>query len=84
MNDDRMDKLIDGLFTLAKSLNAVVDRLDIVVDQLFDLADRQAENSKANDAVFTKMREEFWKKVIEFEVNQEIKKNKKGKISERF
>ena len=66
MNEDKLNTLTDCLFTLAKSFNAVVDRLDT-------LADKQEEIIKNNDAVFSKMREEFFRKVIQAEVDKNIK-----------
>lgn len=69
---NRENNLIDCLFSVVDSFNTALGRLDA-------LADKQEEIIKINNAVFTKMREEFFKKVIEFEVNKEIEKNRKNK-----
>ena len=68
--DSRNSVQKDCLFTLVGSFNAVLDRLDI-------LTDRHERLLQKNDEVFTKMREEFFQKVIEIEVNKEIERNKK-------
>ena len=74
MDEEGINKLIDCLFILVKSLNTVVDRLDI-------LANHHGELIKKNDEVFTKINEIYWRKIIEHEVNQEIeKKNKREKL----
>ena len=71
MKEERVDALINCLFTIAETLNAVVDRLD-------NLADRHECLIKQNHEVFTKMREEFFRKVIEIE-SKAI-----GELSERI
>jgi len=72
MNEKKINTLIECLFTIVSSFNAVVDRLDI-------LTDRHEKLLKRNNDVFTKIKEEFWRKVIEYEVNKEIQKNQKSK-----
>ncbi len=72
MNTEMVDKLIDYLFILLSSLNTLLDRLDTITD-------RQETLLQKNDEVFTKMREEFFRKIIEHEVNKEIEKNKHSK-----
>ena len=76
MSEDRIKTLIDCLFTLVGSLNTVLDRLD-------NITDRQETILQKIDEVFTKSREDFFRRLIEEEVNREIEKNKlKG--SEKF
>ena len=66
MNEEKINTLTECLFSLVNSFNSVVDRLDT-------LAEKQEELIKNNDSVFTKMREEFWRRVIQIEVDKNIK-----------
>jgi len=71
MSEDRDKTLTDSLFTLVDSLNTALDHLDSITE-------RHEKLINENDEVFTKMREEFWRKVIEIEVNKEIEKSKQS------
>ena len=62
---------INTLKTLVDFLNTVTDRLGILADRLESLVQK-------NDEVFTRIREEYWKKIIEYEVNREIEKSKRS------
>ena len=67
MNNNDASK--NSLLILIRSLNAVVDRLDTLVDRL-------ANQIAANDEVFSKMREEFLRKIIKASVVRERIKQK--------
>jgi len=67
MNNNDASK--NSLLILIRSLNAVVDRLDTLVDRL-------GNQIAANDEVFSKMREEYLKKIIEASIKKEQMKQK--------
>jgi hypothetical protein len=69
MEEEKKKTIIDSLFILAGTLNDVVDRLDTVTD-------RNEKLTQKNDEVFTKAREDFFRRLIEEEVNRAIEKNK--------
>lgn len=70
MNEEKINALIDCLFKMVDSFNTTIDRLVILTDRFEGIIQK-------NDEVFTKMREEFWRKVIEDEVNKNIEKDEK-------
>ena len=71
-HEDSTFTLKDCLFTLVSSFNTVLDRLDV-------LTERQEEFLLKNEEVFKLAREDFFRKLIEAEVNKEMEKNKQSK-----
>lgn len=70
--EDSISTLRDCLFILINSFNAVLDRLDII-------AERQEMLLETNETLFNKVKEEYFKKIIENEVDLETVKNMKAK-----
>ena len=70
MTEEKISILTECLFTLVDSLNTVTDRLDT-------LADRQEELLLNNKETFKLAREDFFRRLIEAEVNKNIDINKK-------
>ena len=73
--NDKLSTPTECLFSIVSSFNSILDRLDILTDRLEELIFK-------NDQVFSEMREEFFRKVIQYEVDKEMQKKKRGKHNE--
>ena len=69
MIEEKINILTECLFTLVDSLNTVVDRLDT-------LAEKQEELLLKNEAIFKLAREDFFRRIIEAEVDKEMERSK--------
>ena len=70
--DNRTPMQKDCLFTLVGAFNAVLDRLDVLTEKQEELLNRTEE-------VFKLAREDFFRRLIEAEVNGEAQKNQQSK-----
>ena len=68
--EDRISILIDSLFTLVSSFNTALDRLDALTDGNVALYEQHQELITRNQEAFTLAREDFFRKIIEAEVNK--------------
>ena len=55
------------------------DSLRVSIDRLKTITEKQEKQIGQIKEIFIMMQQEFWRKVIEHEVNKEIKKNKMRK-----
>ena len=74
-NNDSIVTLKDCLFTLVSSLNTVLDRLDILTDRNEALIEMQEKLISQNQKAFELAREDFFKKIIEAEVDKHANKH---------
>ena len=76
---DRLSTLKDCLFTLVRSFNAALDRLDTLTNRNEDLFKVHQELISQNERTFKLAREDFFRRLIEAEVNGEAQKNQQSK-----
>jgi hypothetical protein len=75
MNKEKEKTLTDCLFILVGSFNTALDRLDMLTDRierLFEILERLITQ---NEKAFELAREDFYRKLIEAEVNKHSSKH---------
>ena len=70
MTEDSTAKLKNCLFILVSSYNTVLDRLDNLTDRIEDLSDVHERLIIQNEEAFKLAQEDFFRRLIEAEVNK--------------
>ena len=73
--EDKTINLMKSLCNLVSSFNAVLDRLDTLADRNEELCESHQELIRQNQEVFKLAREDFFRRLIEAEVNKYTLKN---------
>ena len=81
MEENRINKLSDCLFTLVSSLNSVLDRLDLLTDRIQQLYELHQDLISQNQEAFKFAREDFLRRLIEAEVEKHRKQQGSNKQS---
>ena len=81
MEENRVNTLSDCLFTLASSLNSVLDRLDLLTDRIQQLYELHQDLISQNQEAFKFAREDFLRRLIEAEVEKHRKQQGSNKQS---
>ena len=80
MNDEKSKSLLNSLFILVSSFNTVLDRIDIVTDRNEQLFEMQERLITQNQKAFELAREDFFRKLIEAEVDKHTTKKEQSNV----